>query len=136
VRDGKSRSGDGIARPAAALDQAFDTASLHTLRDAVHATARAAGMTGVRATDVQLAVHEIAANVIVHGTGTGRAEVLITDGTLRCQVTDTGDGKAFRAASWSVVPAHGLWLVYKVADHVAITFGPGGAEVTLVFALP
>jgi anti-sigma regulatory factor (Ser/Thr protein kinase) len=135
VRDGKSRSGDDIARLTAALDQPFDTASLHTLREAVHAAARAAGMTGTRAADVQLAVHELAANVIVHGTGSGHVEVLIADGTFRCLVTDTGNCAAPPPAPWPVLPAHGLWLVHKIADHVEITFGPGGAAVTLVFAL-
>jgi two-component sensor histidine kinase len=51
------------------LDQEFDPGTLHTLRAKVLVQACRAGLSESRATDVVLAVHELAANAIRHGAG-------------------------------------------------------------------
>jgi anti-sigma regulatory factor (Ser/Thr protein kinase) len=76
------------------LDQEFTTATLHILREAVLAHANAGGMPEARATDVMLAVHELAANAVSHGGGTGRVRLRIAAGKLDCQVTDPGNAHA------------------------------------------
>ena len=53
------------------LDQQFDEGTLHILREMVAAHASAAGMPDDRATDVMFAVHELAANAVRHGGGSG-----------------------------------------------------------------
>jgi anti-sigma regulatory factor (Ser/Thr protein kinase) len=74
------------------LDQEFTAGTLRILREAVLAHATAAGLPEARATDVMLAVHELAANAVRHGGGTGRLRIRIAAGQLRCQITDPGNG--------------------------------------------
>jgi serine/threonine-protein kinase RsbW len=128
-----------------ALDQAFDAETLWELRTVVMTEAAAAGMPDDRATQVMLAVHELAANTVRHGGGAERVRMRVTAGELTCEVTDAGpgsiDGDARRggagaASPWPFQRGHGLWLVQNAADHVRVTSGPGGSQVTVVFALP
>ena len=127
-----------------ALDQAFDAETLQELRNAVLAEATAAGMPGDRATEVMLAMHELAANAVRHGGGAGRARMRVVAGELHCQVSDPGTGRADgdarrgsadAAPPWPFQPGHGLWLVQNAADHVSVADGLGGSRVTMVFAL-
>jgi anti-sigma regulatory factor (Ser/Thr protein kinase) len=124
-----------------ALDQRFDADALSGLRKAVLAEAIAAGLPPDRASDVMLAVHELAANAVCHGGGVGHVQLQVTGGALWCQVSDTGGGPppagtGVAALPWPVQPGHGLWLVRGLADHLAVAPGPAGSEVTAVFALP
>lgn len=127
------------AAVAAVLDRPFDAASLSQLRRHVLAYAQAAGLTGKRAIDVMLAVHELAANAVRHGAGSGRLQAQLTEGTLRCRVADPGrdarDGAPSPLREWPVKRGHGLWLVRQAADHVDMVTGPGGSEVIAVFAI-
>jgi anti-sigma regulatory factor (Ser/Thr protein kinase) len=126
------------------LSQAFDAGTLHVLRKAVLAEARAAGMSRDRAADVMIAVHELAANTVSHGPGTGWLRMHARAGQLYCHVSD---GHPVRAAgearehgpgprSWPLQVGHGLWLVRQVADLVSVVNGPRGAEATAVFTVP
>ena len=126
------------------LEHEFRATTLHVLRETVLAHAVAAGMPDERAVDVMLAIHELAANAVRHGAGSGRLRMQATAGTLHCQVSDAGpasrgskdldstEGKA----PWPVRQGHGLWLVRKAADQVSMLSGSGGSQVTAVFALP
>ncbi len=136
-----------------ALDQQFDEGTLRILREAVLAHVAAAGMEEHRAADVMLAVHELAANAVRHGGGTGRLQMRVTGGKLIFQVTDPGpaasnghnpgsqppgqhpSGTASRKQPWPYQPGHGLWLVRRVADHVSASSGPAGSRVIAVFTL-
>lgn len=126
------------------LDFAFDTGKLSELREAVFAAAAGAGLARDRAADVVLAVHELAANAVLHGAGRGLLSMRTRDGQLHCQVSDTGpariDGTATRtttaAQPWPVLPGHGLWLVREAADQVSMGSGPIGCWVAVVFTLP
>jgi anti-sigma regulatory factor (Ser/Thr protein kinase) len=121
------------------LIQEFNAATLRFLREAVVAHASAAGLSEERAVDVMLAVHELAANAVRHGAGSGRLRMEVTPGQLRCHISDAGaNGRAVRGAlgaPWPVEPGHGLWVTRNAADQVAITVGPGGSVVTVVFRL-
>lgn len=131
------------------LVQEFNAATLRFLREAVVAHASAAGLPEERAIDVMLAVHELAANAVRHGAGSGRLRMEVTPGQLCCEVSDAGQaGRARPArataprasaplatASWPVEPGHGLWVTQKAADQVRIATGPGGSVVTVVFRL-
>jgi len=127
-----------------ALNQAFDADTLHVLRKAVLAEARAAGMPRDRAADVMIAVHELAANTVSHGAGTGRVRMDAVAGQLYCHVSDSGPdravgdaaGSGHAVSSWPVEAGHGLWLVRQVADLISVVNSPGGSEVTAVFTVP
>jgi len=130
-------SDDGQAQPATGaeplvLDREFDAATLGGLREAVRAYAAARGMSRGRATDVMLAVHELAANAVRHGPGYGRLRMRVIARTLRCEVSDPGEASA---GPWEVKEGHGLWLAGQTADHMSVTTGPGGSRITLRFAL-
>jgi anti-sigma regulatory factor (Ser/Thr protein kinase) len=142
------------------LDREFGTDALAGLRAAVLGCATACGMPEDRAIDVMLAVHELAANAVVHGPGHGRLRINVTACTLRCDVSDPGpachdgpacldglDGRAPggsggqapgapSAAPWPVEQGHGLWLVHNAADHLRFTSGPHGSLITAEFTLP
>ena len=128
-----------------ALDRAFDADTLVGLRKAVLAEAAAVGMPGDRAADVMLAVHELAANAVRHGAGTGRLAMRVRDGHLYCQVSDPGPatvgGRAAQngaaaAPPWPVRQGHGQWIVQRSADRVTVASGSAGSQVTAVFSLP
>jgi anti-sigma regulatory factor (Ser/Thr protein kinase) len=136
------------------LDQDFDGDTLHVLREAVLAHPAVAGMSEGRAVDVMLAVHELAANAVRHGAGSGRLRMQVTAGALHCQVSDAGaaridghargspagardpDGALGGPQPWPCQRGHGLWLVQQVAEQVSAVSGAGGSVVTAVFGLP
>jgi anti-sigma regulatory factor (Ser/Thr protein kinase) len=112
-------------------DEAFDAASLHRLRGLVAAAATAAGLDEDRATLAILAVHELAANSVRHGPGSGRLLMHATGTRLRCQVSDDQPGAG---RPWPVQPGHGLWIAAQAADEVTVQSGPDGSQVTVTFA--
>ncbi len=111
------------------FDERFDAATLPFLRERVTACAVGAGMPEDRAMYVTLAVHELAANAVRHGAGSGRLLMRATGGALRCQVSDAGPG----TGPWPLRQGHGLWIVRAVADQVTASYGPHGSQVTAVF---
>jgi anti-sigma regulatory factor (Ser/Thr protein kinase) len=123
------------------LEQRFDAGSLYALRAAVSAHAAAAGLSKQRVYDVTAAVHELAANAVLHGAGHGRVRLWTQDGFLHCQVSDAGparredSGTLPRAVPWPAEHGHGLWIVAQVTDKSAIDHGPAGTTVTTRFAL-
>lgn len=115
------------------------------LRKAVLAEAAAAGLPRDRASDVMLAVHELAANAVRHGGGAGRVQLRVAGRALHCVVSDAGrgrvDGRAYAGTAvfvqpWLFKPGHGLWLVRSLADDLAVAPDGAGSHVTAVFALP
>jgi anti-sigma regulatory factor (Ser/Thr protein kinase) len=133
------------------LDREFRAATLSALREAVLAAASAAGLSRDRSIDVLLAAHELAANVVRHGSGRGRLRMRVTLRALSCQVSDLravagrglggqrqADNPAIAPgpASWPVEHGHGLWLVRRTADQVQATAGPGGSVISMTFNLP
>jgi anti-sigma regulatory factor (Ser/Thr protein kinase) len=122
-------AGGGFEAGAVVLDESFDAATLHLLRESVAACAAAVGMPQGRATEVMLALHELAANVVRHGAGSGRLVMRATVGALRCLVSDAGPG----AGPWPVRQGHGLWIVRAVADQVTVSSGSQGSQVAAVF---
>jgi anti-sigma regulatory factor (Ser/Thr protein kinase) len=134
------------------LDREFRAATLSALREAVLGCASAAGLSRERSIEVMIAAHELAANVVRHGSGRGRLRMRVTARALSCQVSDAraaasagrdeqhqagGPAAAVPApAAWPVEHGHGLWLVRKTADQVQVTAGPAGSVVSMIFNLP
>jgi anti-sigma regulatory factor (Ser/Thr protein kinase) len=124
---------------------AFDSGSLHTVRAAVQTQAAQAGMPEDQAIDVVLVIHELAANAVRHGAGTGRLRMWSQPGELWCEVEDagqaahtgeaTGPGRAVKTDPWPYLDGHGLWVVRKVADRLAVNSGPGGTRACVTFKL-
>jgi anti-sigma regulatory factor (Ser/Thr protein kinase) len=150
-----------VGKPtAAALDLAFDSGTLGVLRAGVKTRACQAGLPEDRAEDVVLAVHELAANAVHHGAGTGRLRLWRRAGTLYCQIDDGGPlaaedpaeqraghgegdiSNAPEASGWSSVhslpsrPGHGLWVVRQLADRMWVLSGARGTRAMVTFNLP
>lgn len=123
-----SASGASAAR--ILCDEAFDAGSLHSLRARVAACAAAVGMAEDRAMSVILVVHELAANAVRHGAGSGRLLMQATGDGLRCQISDNGPASG---QPWPVRQGHGLWIVRSAVDKVTVQSGPGGSLVAVVF---
>jgi len=132
------------------LDQEFGGTTLRVLRETVLAHATAAGMPEGRALDVMLAVHELAANAVEHGGGTGHLRMSVASRELICQVSDPGPPSsglpcntpgsqrlraAARTSPWPYEPGHGLWLVRQIADHISVNCSPAGSQVTVAFSM-
>jgi len=136
------------------LDQCFDASSLSALRTAAQACAAQAGMPAERATDIVIALHELAANAVRHGAGSGRLRMWDHIGALYCRVDDDGpaatvskghgDAGTDRASSagqnladrWRCEPGHGLWLARQVADQMTLRSDSRGTIAVITFAMP
>ena len=129
------------------LDVVFGWTDFTRLRRLVAGQCAAAGLTGSRLDDFVLAVHEIAANAIVHaGTG-GRLILQRAANGLRCLVADHGLQGAEDPAAPGWVPrardsseccepadadtGRGLWLAARLTDELSITSGPESTIVSL-----
>lgn len=147
----ESRPASLAGRPGDAplLEQSFDASSMYQLRAAVAAHAGPAGLSRARADDLVVAVHELAANIVRHGSGHGRLSVWRDTGELRCQITEEGGqrpaagqrggpgggGGPGGELPWRIQPGHGLWLVRELADHAELRPGPDGVTTTITFRL-
>ena len=151
------RPGD-IADPSGELlDVVFGWADFARLRRQVAAQCADAGLTGTRLDDFVLAVHEIAANAIVHAGAGGRLILRRAASGLRCLVTDTIPKATVScpaprrrdmhdAPAATAVPGEpgepigadcgrGLWLAATLADELIITSGPDSTIVSLYMRL-
>ena len=133
------------------LDQRFDATSLSALRRSAHACVAQAGMSADRATDIVIALHELAANAVRHGAGWGRLRIWDHVSALYCRVDDDGPAAAVRAAStgggtsaaalanladrWPCEPGHGLWLARQVADRMTLRSDSHGTRADITFSL-
>lgn len=76
-----------------------------------------------RVDDVVLAVHELAANSIIHGGGSGRLRAWETPAELVFEVSDDGPGAPGPVLSPPPVDAgsgRGLWLAHELCDDLRI----------------
>ena len=139
------------------LDVVFGWADFARLRRQVAAQCAAAGLTGTRLDDFVLAVHEIAANAIVHAGAGGRLILRRAASGLRCLVADTipkgtvscpaprsADMRETAAAAAAGTEpgepigadsGRGLWLAATLADELSITSGPDSTIVSLYMRL-
>ncbi|MDP4509700.1 STAS domain-containing protein [Nonomuraea turcica] len=117
-------------------EQSFDRDSLYVLRATVEAHAIEAGLPEGRTADLVLAVHELATNVILHGSGAGRVRLRTADGMVHCQVIDPGCAAVPGAPAWPYEFGHGLWIVRSLGDRHFVIRGPDGTVAGVGFALP
>lgn len=152
-------SADGLGYRGDLLDTVFSWSDLGRLRRLVAARCAAAGLSGPQVEDFVLAIHEIAANAIMHAGAGGRLILRRTGAGLRCLITDTApaiplasppldnvvefpgslgvpDSLADARERREREPAgtesgRGLWLAAQLADELSITTGPESTVVSL-----
>ena len=121
--------------PPRARSTAFSEQDLAALREQVRRRAVREGLSSSRAQDLVTAVHEIAANTVVHATGAGSLRVWRDGGALVCEIRDDGritDPLAGRQPdSPHEDSGHGLRLAHELCDLVEVRSGHRGTTVRL-----
>ncbi|AHH93460.1 hypothetical protein GCM10010174_31950 [Kutzneria viridogrisea] len=118
----------------------FDLAGLVGIRELVAGRARAQGLTGERAEDLVLAVHELAANSVRHGGGSGTFRLWCEGTALVCEVSDKGwitDPLAgHRKPAVDQCGGRGLWLVHELCDAVLMRSSEAGTSIQVRMSPP
>jgi anti-sigma regulatory factor (Ser/Thr protein kinase) len=113
---------------------------LAPVRSLVARVANHAGFAGPAASDVVLAVHEIAANSLRYGGGQGLLTLWRHDATLICQVRDRGHITDPLAGRRRPTPRQlgqrGLWIANHLSRLLQIRTSPHGTTVRLHFPTP
>ena len=102
---------------------------LADVRHFVIRCAAAAGLPPDRASDLVIAVSELAANTLSHARGGGTVRVWRTGDEVVCEVADGGwirDPLAGRQPREGASGGYGLWVVHQVCDLVETRSGPAG----------
>ena len=113
----------------------FGLRDLRALRAEVGERARREGVGYDRAADLALAVHELAANSVLHGGGRGVLQLWREPASLVVEVTDAGtvaNPLAGRVGATADDPSgRGLWMVNHLCDLVQLRSSAAGTTVRL-----
>jgi anti-sigma regulatory factor (Ser/Thr protein kinase) len=117
--------------PPGTHELAFTDATLAAVRAFAAFHAAEAGLDELRASDLVLAVNEVATNSVRHGGGHGVVRLWIESDAVICEVVDGGGVDAplagRRRPPDGQMGGHGLWLVNQVCDLVQVrAFGGAG----------
>ena len=126
--------GEPLPEPAGdVLELQFGRHDLVRIRALVGARAREAGLDGQRASDLVLAVNELATNSVRHANGGGVLRLWEEGGAVVSEVQDEGrirDPLAGRVRPVDDRPGgRGLWMVNHLCDFVQLRRVPAGSLV-------
>jgi anti-sigma regulatory factor (Ser/Thr protein kinase) len=125
----------GPPPPADALTMRFGEAEIPAVRRAALRWAREAGLDPDRASELLIAVYEVASNAVEHGGGVGVGRFWTADRRLLCEVSSArpiDDPLAgYRPPSTTQERGRGLWLARQICERVDIRSGADGATVRL-----
>jgi anti-sigma regulatory factor (Ser/Thr protein kinase) len=120
---------------------------LARLRSRITRTARSAGIHADRIDRFVVAVHEIAANAIVHGVPPATVRITTTASAFVVTVHDQGSAPGDRPPEHPSVRVptgpppldrsngRGLWLASRLSDRVEVRSDGEGTTVTLIMGL-
>jgi serine/threonine-protein kinase RsbW len=134
-REDRASPNVGVISTEILLTETFDHSSITALRHAVASASAAAGLSGDRLDDFVVAVNELLTNVVRHGGGLGRVAIWCADGSLVCEVSDSGEGLPADMPPHGVKPAAdqpggwGLWLAEQLTDSFHLETRNGGTRV-------
>ena len=113
----------------------FGARGLAGLRDFVSEHASGIGLSAEATEDLQLAVHEVAANSVMHGGGGGALRIWADGEALICEVHDKGliDEPLVGRARPGSDPAGGcgLWMANQLCDLVQVRTSAQGTTVRM-----
>jgi anti-sigma regulatory factor (Ser/Thr protein kinase) len=119
----------------AAWHRTFGREDLAALRADVTNHALAAGLSPAHSADLALAVHEVAANSVKHGSGRRVLRIWIEHDSLVYEVSDRG--RIIDPMIGSTTPARddekgrGLWMANQLCDLVQVRSGPAGTTIRI-----
>lgn len=119
--------------PPSALELTFTSDSIAVVREAVRTFAEGIELDRGSTDDAVLSAHELASNVVGHGSGSGTLRVWFENGSLVCEVCDRGRildplaGRRRPAAE--SLRGRGLWFVNQVSDLVQLRSSETGTSV-------
>jgi len=118
-----------------AWSRGFDAGDLVAVREDVIGHALGAGVPTERSADLALAVHEVATNSLVHGSGSGDLRIWHEAGALVCEVHDEGrisDPMRGRVTpAWENEGGRGLWMANQLCDLVQVRSGAAGTTIRI-----
>jgi len=126
--------------PLDAATLVFATEELRQVRRLVLHVAATSGLSSARAQDLALAAHELAANSILHGGGTGVVRAWVHGDTTLVEVCDAGEiddplvGR--RQPNPERVGGRGVWMANQLCDLVQVRRLPTGTAVRLHQRVP
>lgn len=127
-----------LAPPRDVMTYTYRT-DLSRIRALVLQHAKEAGLTDARASDLVLAVSEVAANTLRHTNSHGTLTIWHDQAEIVCEVHDEGtitDPLAGRRRPAPDTPGgHGLWLVHQVCDLVELRSDSSGTTVRMHMAI-
>jgi anti-sigma regulatory factor (Ser/Thr protein kinase) len=113
----------------------FDDSMLGVVRAVVRQEAEAVRLHPATTDDLVLAVHEVAANSVVHGGGSGSVAVWHGSRSLVVEVRDPGviDDVLVGRGSVDLASEHGrgVWIANQLCDLVQVRSGAHGTQVRL-----
>jgi anti-sigma regulatory factor (Ser/Thr protein kinase) len=130
-----------LPEPATPPDElAFDLSRLVDVRRTVADAARRAQLDDDRAEDLIVAVHEVAANSVRHGGGTGLLRTWNGGAGVTCEIRDAGVITAPLAGRLRPPNAtsggNGMWLANQLCDLVQVRSSQAGTIVRLLVRAP
>jgi anti-sigma regulatory factor (Ser/Thr protein kinase) len=134
-------SSRGVPLPSPASDAMYHTyrSDLSQVRALVLKQAREAGLAEGRATDLVLAVSEVAANTLRHTHSSGTLAIWHNADEVVCEIHDQGlitDPQVGRhRPPPDATGGHGLWIVRQVCDLVELTSDQEGTTVRMHMTL-
>ena len=133
--------GRSLPEPDTAPDElAFDLSRLVDVRHSVADAARQAHLDDDRAQDLIVAVHEVAANSVRHGGGTGVLRTWNGGAGVTCEIRDAG--VITEPLVGRLRPRHaanggnGMWLANQLCDLVQVRSSQAGTVVRLLVRAP
>jgi anti-sigma regulatory factor (Ser/Thr protein kinase) len=133
--------GRSLPEPDTAPDElAFDLSRLVDVRRTVADAARRAHLDDDRAQDLIVAVHEVAANSVRHGGGTGVLRTWNGGAGVTCEIRDAG--VITEPLVGRLRPRHaanggnGMWLANQLCDLVQVRSSQAGTVVRLLVRAP
>lgn len=134
-------SSRGLPLPLPADGAVYHTyrSDLSQVRALVLKQAREAGLAEGRATDLVLAVSEVAANTLRHTRSSGTLAIWHNADEVVCEIHDEGlitDPQAGkRRPAPDATGGHGLWIVRQVCDLVELSSDANGTTVRMHMTL-
>lgn len=128
------RSVDGGGRELGRAE--FGPDDLHRVRELVRSISR--DRIPDRVDDAVLAVHEVAANTVVHGSGRGLLRIDETPGSLVFTVEDDAPTRwvpVVRSVVAEATSGRGLWLARRLSDNLVIDARPAFTRVVVHLTL-